>query len=93
MYLLRKLQTDVIQNSRHHIDLADGIHVSAMSLVSRSLKEPGVYTGGVLAMPHKTWQKNLARIKQLDTMARRIRELEQQVLKLGAELQNEENSQ
>ena len=59
-----------------HIELADGVHVSGASVVSRSLKEPGVYTGGVLAMPHKTWQKNIARIKQLDDMARRLRKLE-----------------
>jgi UDP-3-O-[3-hydroxymyristoyl] glucosamine N-acyltransferase len=59
-----------------HIELADGVHVSGASVVSRSLKEPGVYTGGVLAMPHKTWQKNIARIRQLDDMARRLRKLE-----------------
>ncbi|WP_456373123.1 UDP-3-O-(3-hydroxymyristoyl)glucosamine N-acyltransferase [Thiolapillus sp.] len=59
-----------------HIELADGVHVSGASVVSRSLREPGVYTGGVLAMPHKTWQKNIARIKQLDDMARRLKKLE-----------------
>jgi UDP-3-O-[3-hydroxymyristoyl] glucosamine N-acyltransferase len=59
-----------------HIELADGVHVSGASVVSRSLREPGVYTGGVLAMPHKTWQKNIARIKQLDSMARRLKALE-----------------
>ena len=62
-----------------HIELADGVHVSGASVVSRSLKEPGVYTGGVLAMPHKTWQKNIARIKQLDDMARRLRKLEKKL--------------
>ncbi|WP_456407871.1 UDP-3-O-(3-hydroxymyristoyl)glucosamine N-acyltransferase [Thiolapillus sp.] len=59
-----------------HIELADGVHVSGASVVSRSLREPGVYTGGVLAMPHKVWQKNIARIKQLDSMARRLKTLE-----------------
>lgn len=59
-----------------HIELADGVHVSGASVVSRSLREPGVYTGGVLAMPHKVWQKNIARIKQLDSMARRLKALE-----------------
>ena len=43
------------------------------------LVEPGVYTGGMRAMPHKQWQKNLARIKQLDKMARRIAALEKQL--------------
>lgn len=65
-----------------HIDLADGVHVSGASVVSRSLREPGVYTGGVLAMPHKVWQKNIARIKQLDSMARRLKILEKSLIEL-----------
>ncbi|HID45173.1 MAG TPA: UDP-3-O-(3-hydroxymyristoyl)glucosamine N-acyltransferase [Chromatiaceae bacterium] len=65
-----------------HIELADGVHVSGASVVSRSLREPGVYTGGVLAMPHKTWQKNMARIKQLDNMARRLKALEKSLAEL-----------
>lgn len=69
-----------------HIELADGVHISAMSLVSRSLREPGIYTGSLLAMPHKTWQKNLSRVKQLDTMARQIRKLEEQIEQLNADL-------
>ncbi len=64
-----------------HIETADNVHVSAMSMLSRSVRESGVYTGGVLAMPHKQWQKNLARIKQLDAMARRIGVLEKQLAK------------
>ncbi|WP_457673456.1 UDP-3-O-(3-hydroxymyristoyl)glucosamine N-acyltransferase [Thiolapillus sp.] len=68
-----------------HIELADGVHVSGASVVSRSLKEPGVYTGGILAMPHKVWQKNVARVRQLDDMARRLKRLE----KALAELQND----
>jgi len=62
-----------------HIETADHVHVSAMSMLTRSIREPGVYTGGVRAMPHKQWQKNLARIKQLDAMAKRISALEKQL--------------
>lgn len=63
-----------------HIETADYVHVSAMSMLTRSIREPGVYTGGMRAMPHKQWQKNLARIKQLDTMAKRISALEKQLV-------------
>jgi UDP-3-O-[3-hydroxymyristoyl] glucosamine N-acyltransferase len=59
-----------------HVEIADGVQISAMSLVSHSLNEAGVYTGGILAMPHNVWRKNLARIKQLDDIARRVRKLE-----------------
>ncbi len=62
-----------------HVELNDGVHVSAMSLVSRSLNQAGVYTGGLLAMPHPQWQKNTARIKHLDATVRKLHELEKQV--------------
>jgi UDP-3-O-[3-hydroxymyristoyl] glucosamine N-acyltransferase len=59
-----------------HVEIGDGVHVSGMSMVSRSLREPGVYTGSIPAMPHGDWRRNFARLKQLDDMARRIRRLE-----------------
>lgn len=74
-----------------HIETADSVHVSAMSLLSRSVREPGVYTGGVLAMPHKQWQKNLVRIKHLDTMARRIAALEQQLAQYSSRLTDKDS--
>lgn len=65
-----------------HIETGDHVHVSGMTMLSHSVREPGVYTGGIRAMPHKQWQKNMARIKQLDKMARRINALERQLLTL-----------
>ena len=62
-----------------HIETADYVHLSGMTMLSRSVREPGVYSGGIRAMPHKQWQKNMARIKQLDTMAKRISALEKQL--------------
>jgi UDP-3-O-[3-hydroxymyristoyl] glucosamine N-acyltransferase len=59
-----------------HVEIADGVHVSGMSMVSRSLREPGTYTGSIPAMPHDEWRRNFARLKQLDDMARRLRALE-----------------
>lgn len=59
-----------------HVEIADGVHVSGMSMVSRSIREPGAYTGSIPAMPHETWRRNFARLKQLDDMAQRIRALE-----------------
>lgn len=66
-----------------HIEIADGVVVSGASVVSHSLREPGVYTGGVLAMPHKQWAKNVARVRHLDEMARKLKELEKKVAELS----------
>lgn len=62
-----------------HIELADHVHISGMSMVSRSIREPGVYVGSIPAMPHDEWRKNFARLRQLDEMARRIKTLEKQL--------------
>lgn len=59
-----------------HLELADGVHISGMTAVTHSIREPGVYTSTVPAMPHARWRKNFARLKQLDDMARRLRALE-----------------
>lgn len=62
-----------------HLELADGVQVTAMSLVTHSLREPGVYSSGTPIQANAVWQKNAVRAKQLDQMARRLRELEQEL--------------
>lgn len=65
-----------------HVELADHVHVSGVTSVTRSIKQPGVYTGTVPAMEHAVWLKNFARLRHLDDMVRRIRSLEQEVAAL-----------
>jgi UDP-3-O-[3-hydroxymyristoyl] glucosamine N-acyltransferase len=59
-----------------HLTIADGVTVTAMSLVSSSLREPGVYSSGMPAEPNDQWNRQAARFRQLDDMARRLRALE-----------------
>jgi len=59
-----------------HLELADHTHISGLTAITRSIREPGVYTSTVPAMPHDQWRKNFVRLKQLDDMARRLRALE-----------------
>ena len=60
-----------------HIDIADGVHITGMTLVSKSIKEAGVYSSGTAIMPASEWRKSAARFRQLDDMARRLKKLEQ----------------
>lgn len=60
-----------------HVELADHVHISGATAVTRSVREPGVYTGTVPAMDHANWLKNFARLRHLDDMVRRVRALEQ----------------
>ena len=68
-----------------HLAIADGVTVTAMSLVTNSIKEPGVYSAGTPLERKSHWQKNYVRFKQLDEMARRIKALEKQLQKLTEE--------
>ena len=61
-----------------HLHLADDVHITAMSLVTRSITEPGAYSSGTGLDDNKQWRRNAARFKQLDQMAKRLKQLEQE---------------
>lgn len=56
-----------------HLDICDKVTITAMSMVIHDINEPGVYSSGIPLTDNKTWRKNVARFKQLDALARRIR--------------------
>lgn len=62
-----------------HIELCDNVQVSGMTVVSRSITRPGVYTSGTGMEEHGSWAKNAARFRQLDAMARRLAEVERRL--------------
>ena len=55
-----------------HLELCDRVVVTAMSLVTHSIREPGEYSSGTPLMDNRQWRKSAARFKQLDRMYRRI---------------------
>jgi len=65
-----------------HVELADHVHVSGMTAITRSVKQPGVYTGTVPPMDHASWLKNFARLRHPDDMVRRVRALEKELAAL-----------
>ena len=68
-----------------HLTLADGVHVSAASVVTRSILKPGHYTGMFPLDDNSQWEKNAASLKQLSRMRDRVRQLEQQIQTLQKE--------
>jgi UDP-3-O-[3-hydroxymyristoyl] glucosamine N-acyltransferase len=59
-----------------HLSLADGVHVSAASVVTRSISQPGLYTGLFPIDDNASWEKNAATLKQLHGLRDRIKRLE-----------------
>lgn len=61
-----------------HLSIADGVTISAMSLVTRSIAEPGMYTGVFPLMPNREWERSAVIVRQLDQLRGRIKSLEDQ---------------
>ena len=65
-----------------HLSLADHVHVSAASVVMRSITKPGHYSGIFPIDDNAIWEKNAASLKQLHSLRDRIRVLENTLQKL-----------
>ncbi len=62
-----------------HIDLADDVHVSAGTMVTKSVRQPGQYTSVFPFEGHDEWLQNAAQIKRLSKLAARVAELEKKL--------------
>ena len=60
-----------------HLTLADGVHISAASVVMRSIHQPGQYSGVFPIDDNRSWEKNAATLRQLHRLRDRIKALEQ----------------
>jgi UDP-3-O-[3-hydroxymyristoyl] glucosamine N-acyltransferase len=54
-----------------HLEVCDRVVITAMSLVTHSIREPGEYSSGTPLMDNRSWRRSAARFKQLDDIARR----------------------
>jgi UDP-3-O-[3-hydroxymyristoyl] glucosamine N-acyltransferase len=65
-----------------HLTIGDNVHFTGATPVTRSFKEAGYFSGNLPAMDNGDWRKAVARIRQLDGMAKRLKALEKQVADL-----------
>jgi UDP-3-O-[3-hydroxymyristoyl] glucosamine N-acyltransferase len=61
-----------------HLSIVDHVTVTAMSLVTKDIKSPGVYSSGTPLLENSQWHKSNARYKSLDRLARTVAMLEKQ---------------
>ena len=66
-----------------HLEIADRVHITGMSLVTQSLTQPGVYSSGLAVEPNRVWNKISARLRRLDDLFRRLAALEKRVGRSG----------
>jgi UDP-3-O-[3-hydroxymyristoyl] glucosamine N-acyltransferase len=62
-----------------HLEIADHVNISSATVVTRSIRKPGHYTGMFPIDDNATWEKNAASLKQLHSLRDRIRVLENQL--------------
>lgn len=62
-----------------HVTVADGSHITAMTLVTKSIDSAGSYSSGTPFSDSRSWRRNAVRYAQLDQMARRLRDLEKRL--------------
>jgi len=74
-----------------HLEIGDNVHLTGQSLVTRSFTEPGAYSGNLPALPNAEWRKAVARIRRLNQMADRIRQLEQRLSELATATDSQES--
>ena len=59
-----------------HLQLVDHVHITAATVITRSILKPGRYSGLFPFDDNASWEKNAATLRQLHTLRDRIRALE-----------------
>jgi UDP-3-O-[3-hydroxymyristoyl] glucosamine N-acyltransferase len=62
-----------------HLTIVDHVHISSGSMVARSIREAGQYTGFYPLAKNAEWEKSAAIVRNLAAMREKIRELEKTV--------------
>ena len=59
-----------------HLEICDHVHITAATVISRSIHKPGQYSGMFPFDDNASWEKNAATLRQLHTLRERLRALE-----------------
>ncbi len=65
-----------------HLEIADDVHISAGTLITRSIQEAGSYAGIYPFDSKSDWARNAAHLRHLDSLVERIRSLEKKLAAL-----------
>lgn len=75
-----------------HIEICDNVFVTGMTMVTRSITEPGAYSSGTAMQPAVEWRKSAARFRQLDSLAKKVQQLEKELLAVTRDSQGSSES-
>jgi UDP-3-O-[3-hydroxymyristoyl] glucosamine N-acyltransferase len=59
-----------------HLEIVDDVHITAATVISRSIRQAGTYSGSFPFDDNASWEKNAATLRQLHSLRDRLRALE-----------------
>jgi len=59
-----------------HLEICDNVHITGMSMVTKSIREPGSYSSGTPLSATRDWKRNAVRFSQLESIQKRLAGLE-----------------
>lgn len=62
-----------------HIEIADGVTITGMGMVMRSIEEKGMYSSGIPLQTNKEWRRTATRVHRIDEMNKRLKAVEKQL--------------
>lgn len=68
-----------------HLEITDHVQITGMSLVTKSITEPGVYSSGLAVEPNRLWNRVSARLRRIDDLAKRLISLEKKCFPGGTQ--------
>ncbi len=75
-----------------HLQIADHVEISSFTLINKSIHEPGSYTGIFPFSGNGEWRKNAVHLRHLDGLAKRIKQLEQEIAAFKSTHQGKETA-
>lgn len=67
-----------------HITIGDNVMITGMTAVTKSIREPGIYSSGIVgAVTNQEFRKNNARFHRLEHLMQRVKTLESILKELG----------
>lgn len=59
-----------------HVEICDRVQITGMTMITKSITEPGSYSSGTAFDSTDNWKKMAVRLRRLDELAQRVRALE-----------------
>jgi UDP-3-O-[3-hydroxymyristoyl] glucosamine N-acyltransferase len=62
-----------------HLEIGDGVQITGMCMVTKSIREPGIYSSGMPAQPNRIWRRGIGYFRRIEELVRRVQTLEEKL--------------